>query len=145
MASPNTLINLTGFTDGIAADEGGIDVSKFTASVEPEFENFIPGKYGAARGAILGPMKLDGSVAGEISANTGLMAAVLGTAMTIANSTAYWGAPTTGKYLRKGEVELERENGKPASMSLEFWSRAASLNLIFRPPGAAPGNPLAAL
>ena len=68
-------------------------------------------------------MKLELSVAGEISGNTGIMAAVLGTAFVPANTVAYFGAPTTGIYLSGAEVEAERENGALLAMSANFWSR----------------------
>ena len=48
MSSPNTLINLSGFTDGVSADETGINVKSFKCKIDPEHETFIPGKYGAS-------------------------------------------------------------------------------------------------
>lgn len=124
MSSPNTLLNLSGFQDGIAADETGINIEEFKATVEPEFRNVIPGKYGAARGVVLGPAKLNVALRGEVSSALGIMAAVFGTATTIANTTAYAGAPTTGKYLTKFEVTEARENGKLKEVSAEFEALA---------------------
>ena len=95
MPSPNTLINLSGFQDGVAADETGINIKEIKTSVEPEMNNVVPGKYGAARGRVVGPMKKNVSISGEVSGATGVMAAVSTSAISLANTTAYFGAPTT--------------------------------------------------
>jgi hypothetical protein len=125
MTDPNTIVNLsTGYQDGISADEVGINISKFEVTVEPEYRNKLPGKYGAARALIIGPMMLLISVAGEVLGATGLMAVVIGTGATIANSVAFFGAPTTGKYLTKAVIAAEREQGKLMTVELEFDSYA---------------------
>jgi hypothetical protein len=126
MATVNglTLINLSGFLPGVAADETAINVKTFKTVVEPEFRNVIPGKNGAGRGFVCAPMKKNVTIDGEVTGSTGVMAAVIGTAFTPANSSAYFGAPTTGLYLLKGEVEESREQGECAKMSAEFEALA---------------------
>lgn len=126
MATVNglTLINLTGFLPGVQQDETGINIKSFKTAVEPEFRNMVPGKNGAARGFVAAPMKKTVSISGEYTGSTGVMAAVLGTAFTPANSSAYFGAPTTGLYLTKGDVEESRESGALVSINAEFDAHA---------------------
>jgi len=118
------LTNLTGFLPGVQADEGGINIKSFKTAVEPEFSNVIPGKNGAGRGRVQAPMKKNVTIDGEVTGSTGVMAAVLGTAFVPANSSAYFGAPTTGLYLQKGDVEESRESGALVAMSAEFEALA---------------------
>ena len=119
-----TLTNLTGFLPGVAADETSINIKTFKTAVEPEFRNVVPGKNGAGRGFVAAPMKKNVTIDGEVTGALGVMAAVLGTAFVPANSSAYFGAPTTGLYLLKGEVEESREQGALTSMSAEFEALA---------------------
>lgn len=117
-----TLVNLSGFAYGVASDETGINIESFRARVAPEFKTFVNGKNGEKRGFAVAAPELTVSLEGEISGNTGIMAAVTTTATTIANSTAYFGAPTTGKYLDSGEVTLSRDG--LARVSAEFSANA---------------------
>jgi len=94
-----TLVNASGYQRGVSADETGINVEEVSVTIKPEFKEFLMNKTNEKIGFALAPAELDISVKGEISGNTGIMAAVFGTATTIANTTAYAGAPTTGKYL----------------------------------------------
>lgn len=120
MPSPNTLVNLTGFQDGVAADETGINIKEIKTSVEPEFRNVIPNKYGVGRGFVVAPAKKEVSISGEVTGATGVMAAVFVTALTLANTTAYFGAPTTGLYPKKAEITESREGGALKEMSMEL-------------------------
>jgi hypothetical protein len=124
MASPNTLINLSGFQDGVAADETGINIKEFKTKVEPEFRNKVPNKYGAVRGIVVAPMMLEVSLSGEVTGATGIMAAVATSATSLSNSTAYFGAPSTGKYLKSAEVTENRDGGALKEMSAEFDAHA---------------------
>ena len=126
MATVNglTLINLSGFLPGVAADETGINVKSFKTKVEPEFRYVMPGKNGAGRGFVAAPMKKDVAIDGEVTGSTGVMAAVIGTAFAPSNSSAYFGAPTTGLYLLDGEVEESREQGECAKMAANFQALA---------------------
>lgn len=111
-----TLVNLTGFSYGIPADETSINVSRFNVAVEPEFKQFMQSRINEARGFAVGAAKADVTVEGEVSGTTGIMAATVTTSgYTPANSTAFWGAPTTGWYLNRGEVDQVRDNFKRMS------------------------------
>jgi hypothetical protein len=113
-----TLVNLSGFQYGVASAETGINISSFRARVAPEFKTFALNKDGEKRGFAVGAPELTVTIEGEVSGGTGVMAAVVATATTIANSTSYFGAPSTGKYLNSGEVTETRDGFK--SVSLEF-------------------------
>lgn len=118
------LTNLTGFKPGVQEDETGINIKSFKTVVEPEFNNVVPGKNGAGRGRVQAPMKKNVTIEGDVTGSTGAMAVVLGTAFVPANSSAYFGAPTTGLYLQKGEVEESREQGALVGMNAEFEALA---------------------
>ena len=120
MASTITLVNLTGILPGVQADETGINIKSFKAKIEPEIRKVLEGCKGLARGFYVGPMKLNVTIDGEVMGSTGVMAATATTALTIANSTAYFGAPTTGLYLTSGEVSQQRDNADPVSVSIEL-------------------------
>jgi len=119
-----TLVNLTGFQPGIASDETGINIKTFKTVVEPEFKNYAEAKDGTKRGFGVAPMKKVVTLDGEVTGSTGVMAAVATAAFTPANSSAYFGAPTTGLYLDKGDVTEDREGGKWKEMSAEFSAHA---------------------
>lgn len=115
-----TLTNTTGFVRGIRQTETGINVKSFKTAVEPEFTEYLMDLVNTRRGMAQGPMKATITIEGEVNTGlTGLMAAVLGSAVTTANSVAYFGAPTTGKYLMKGEVTEARDGWLDMSMELE--------------------------
>lgn len=114
------LVNTTGFVRGIRQDETGINVKSVKSAVEPEWTEFLPDKVNVRRGMAQAPMKLTCTIEGEVNTGlTGLMAAVLGVAVTVANSTSYFGAPTTGKYLMKGEVTEARDGWLDMSIEVE--------------------------
>lgn len=119
-----TLLNLTGFAAGVTADETGINVEEFKTVVEPEFRNVIPGKTGEGRGIVLAPMKKNVTITGEVSGSTGVMAATAAVAFAPANSSAYFGAPTSSLLLTKGEVTENRDGGALKKMSAEFEALA---------------------
>jgi hypothetical protein len=117
-----TLVNLSGFQQGVNADETGISIESFRARVAPEFKNFALNKSGEKRGFAVAAAELTVSIEGEVTGSTGVMAAALTTATSISNVTTYFGAPTTGKYLDSGEVTETRDGFK--RVSLEFSANA---------------------
>lgn len=119
-----TLVNLTGFSPGVASAETGINIKTFKCAIEPEFKTFADNKDGTRRGFGVAPMKLVVTLDGEVTGDTGIMAAVPGTATTLSNSTAYFGAPTTGTYLDKANVNSNREQGAWQDMDAEFSAYA---------------------
>lgn len=116
----NTLYNLSGFSDGVAADEEGINIEEFKTEVEPEFIKNIPSKNGTVRGSVIAPMKKVVSIQGEVSGDTGVMAATAYSAFAPANSTAWFGAPTTDLLLTKADVTENRNEGELRKMSATF-------------------------
>ena len=119
-----TLVNLTGFKPGVQQDEIGINIKTFKTTVEPEFKNFADAKDGTHRGFGVAPMKKVVTMDGEVTGSTGLMAATASVAFAPANSSAYFGAPTTGLYLDKGDVTEDREGGKWQDVSVELSAHA---------------------
>jgi hypothetical protein len=114
------LVNLTGFSRGVRQDEVGLNIKSIKSAVEPEFTEFLNGKDNARRGFAQGPMKLTATIEGEVNTGlTGIMAARIGTAVTLVNSVAYFGAPTTGLYLMKGDVTEARDGWLEMSCELE--------------------------
>lgn len=118
-----TLVNVTGFFRGVRVDESGINVSSFKSSIEPEWTETLPDRQNVVRGFAQAPQMLDLTVEGEFNTTlAGLMLVVLGTAATIANSSAFWGAPSTGKYFMKGSVDEDRSGWGKMSMELKSYS-----------------------
>jgi hypothetical protein len=113
-----TLVNLTGAQRGVNADEVGINIREFKTEVEPEYKDFLNGKNGEKRGFAVAAMQKVVSIDGEVMGSTGLMGATATTAFAPANSTAYFGAPTTGLYLDKGTVTENRDGWKDVSAQL---------------------------
>src|SRR5687768_1591624 len=100
-----TLISASGYSHGVTSDETAVNIESFKCTVEPEFIDHLMGKTNEVRGSAVAPMKLSVEMAFEIGGSTGIMAAVPTTAFSPVNSTAYFGAPVTGLYLTKGEVD----------------------------------------
>lgn len=122
MASSVTYVNLTGFKREVTSDELGINIREFKTRVEPEFNEVLPGKNGCGRGrAVASPKKtvsLSGEV-GDLTVASGIGLATFTAAFTPVNSSAYFGAPTTGLYLLNAEVTEGREQWKDLSAELE--------------------------
>lgn len=115
-----TYVNLSGFQRGIASDETGINVSRFSLEIEPEINDKLPGKDGQARGKAVGDPMGKLSIEGEISGSTGVMAAVFTTAFVPTNSVTYFGRSAGGFYLDRATVDQERDGWK--KVSAEFSS-----------------------
>ncbi len=125
-----TLINLTAMTEGgwgVEADETGINVREFKVTVEPEFIEHLPGKNNEIRGSAIAAMKSTVDISGEVLGSTGVMAASAIVAFDPTNSTAWFGAPTTGYLLTRGEVTMSRDGWTDVSTSFEnFAGRTVS-------------------
>jgi hypothetical protein len=119
-----TLVNLTGYKNGVQADETGIAIKEFKLKVQPELKVFAYAKDGTATGFGLAPNKGEVSLSGEVKGSTGIMAATASTATTFANSVSFFGAPTTGFYLDSADVTANREGGAWMEMSAEFSAYA---------------------
>ena len=117
-----TLVSTGGCLRGVASEETGINVEEVSVTIKPEFKEYLMNKTNEKIGFAVAPAELEMSVKGEISNNTGLVAAVFGTATSIANTTAYAGAPTTGKYLDEMTVVQGRAAWK--NMDAKFSAAA---------------------
>lgn len=113
-----TLVNLDGFQRGIASDEVAINCREFKCTVEPEFKVKLGDIVNEARGFAVAVMQLAVEMAGEISGDTGILAATTDTAFAPVNPTDWFGAPATGLYLDRGEVTAGREQWLDMSASL---------------------------
>lgn len=86
-------------------------MEEFAGDVEPEFIETLKGINGCARSDAYASMLLDLKMSFEIlSTNTvnSIMLATLGTAFIPVNSSTFFGAPSTGKYLQKGAFVYNR-------------------------------------
>lgn len=99
-----TLVNASGFSRGVASEETGINIEEISVTVRPEFKEFLFGKTNEKRGFAVAPPEAEVSIRGEISGETGIMAAVFGTATAIANETDYFGVSNYSFYLDEGTV-----------------------------------------
>lgn len=117
-----TLVNLTGFQRGILTDEVGINIREHKTTVQPELKEFLKDKQNLNRGFATGPMQKEVNIQGEVSGATGLMAATATTAFAEANSSAYFGAPTTGLYLDKAEVTESRDGWKDVTADFSAFA-----------------------
>lgn len=111
-------VNLSGFQRGVESDETGINVSKFTLEVEPEINDWLPGKDGQARGKAVGDPMGKLTIEGEISGATGVMAIVATTAFVPTNEVTYFGRTTGGFYFDRGTIDQERDGWKKVTVEL---------------------------
>jgi hypothetical protein len=115
-------VNLTGYQRGIEADETGINISKFTLEVEPEINDWLPGKDGQARGKAVGDPMGKLTVEGEHNTTlAGIMVVVATTAFVPGNDVTYFGRSAGGFYFDRGTVDQERDGWRKATV--EFSSR----------------------
>lgn len=122
MASAVTLINLSGYTWGIASDETAANVEELGIEVKPEFISPLPSINGCRMGAAVASMMKTVTMSGEKGGSTGIFAAVPTTAFVPVNSTAYFGAPTTGLYLTSGTITLNRAAFVKFNATLEAYA-----------------------
>ena len=113
-----TYVNLSGFKRGINSDEAGINIAKFDIEVEPEINDWLPGKDGQARGKAVGDPQRKVSLEGEIfdiTAAGSVFVAGFATALVPTNSVNYFGATAGGLYIDRGTVGNAREGWKHVS------------------------------
>ncbi len=82
-----TLLNLTGFTFGFAVVEVGVNIAKITTKIDSK-KLIVPNIQGAGRGHVDYDPSDETTLEGELSGTTGIAAAMLATALTIANFVA---------------------------------------------------------
>jgi hypothetical protein len=114
-----------GFVWGLPSAETGMNVDKFTLTVEPEIDEYLAGPDGEAICNAVGDPKGELAITGEIKAYTGIVASTFIAAQTFANdlTTSYknFGRTQGGFYLKKGEKDLSR--GTWNKVDLNFASR----------------------
>ncbi len=117
-----TLVNLSGFSWGVPSDETGINVRRFSRSIEPEFKTFVQDKQNQARGFAIAPTKVTVTVEGEVTGATGVMSATIASGgYTPANSLSFFGAPSTTLFLDRGTVEDKRDGFRDVTAELSAY------------------------
>jgi hypothetical protein len=93
-----TLLNLSGFTYGIGADEVAINVREVNVNSSLEFDVEVTNRSGDIRGRAIGLARAEITVSGETTGTNGITAVVGGTAYSLANSVDQFGQTTGGCY-----------------------------------------------
>lgn len=118
-----SLINLSGFTYGITSDEVAINIRELQVNSSLEYNTKVTNHSGDIRGKAIGLSMAEITVSGETTANNGIVAAVAGTAYSLANSVDQFGQTVGGCYavsmritgnrdaLKEFEVTFERIQG----------------------------------
>lgn len=101
------LVALEGFKRGVSADEADMNIEEVSTTVEPQFQEWLPGKTGEIRGGAIGAAKKTVSIKGELSDVPGF---TLTAAATIANSTSYFGAGAMDLFMTRGTVTEARQD-----------------------------------
>jgi hypothetical protein len=92
------LLNLSGFTMGIASDETAINIREINLAGSLEYDIEVTNKSGDIRGRAIGLPRTEVTVSGETTATNGIVAAVSGTAYSLVNSIDIFGQTTGGAY-----------------------------------------------
>ncbi len=92
------LLNLSGFTMGIASDETGINIREISVNASLEYDIEVTNHTGDIRGRAIGGPRSEITVSGETTASNGIVAAVGGTAYSLTNSVDTFGQTTGGCY-----------------------------------------------
>ncbi len=96
---------------GIASEELGLNCSKFSLTVTPEINEWIPGINGQARGKVVGDPQGELDIEGEtldITTASSLFVHNFYTAFVPVNLTAFFGRSAGGFYRDSGTIDLER-------------------------------------
>jgi hypothetical protein len=93
-----SLLNLSGFTMGIASDETAINIREINLAGSLEYDIEVTNKSGDIRGRAIGLARTEVTVSGETTATNGIVAAVGGTAYSLVNSIDVFGQTTGGAY-----------------------------------------------
>lgn len=111
--------NLSGFQRHIETDETGINVSSFSVRYFPEFKDKLQNISGQTRGfAVPDKFSREITLQGEVSGATGVMAATLTTALTLANDVAVFGDGTGGVYMDEVTESQARGSWRAIDMKL---------------------------
>lgn len=103
------LLNLAGFTYGIAANEVAINIREISVNSSLEYNKDVTNNLGDIRGTAIGLPMAEITVSGETTGNNGITAAVAGTAYALANSVDQFGQTTGGNYAKTMTVTGNRD------------------------------------
>jgi hypothetical protein len=120
------LVSFTNGVWGIASEELGINCSKFSVTVSPEINEWIPGINGQARGKVVGDPQGELDIEGEtldITTVSSLFVHNFYTAFVPVNSTTYFGRSAGGFYRDTATVDNERNGLK--KVTAKYSSRFA--------------------
>jgi hypothetical protein len=109
------LVNLSGFQFGFLSDETGINIESMSRKYGAK-KIRVPDKQGSARGKIYYDFTIDLQIDGEVSGNTGIMAATIGAVISIANTIFGFGITTGGVYVDEATVTYNREKLQMVSL-----------------------------
>lgn len=109
------LVNLSGFQFGFLSDETGINIESLSRQYTAK-KIRVPDKQGSARGKIYYDFTINLTIDGEVSGNTGIMAATIGASITIANVIYGFGITTGGVYVDEATVTYNREKLQAVSL-----------------------------
>ncbi len=114
-----SLLNLSGFTMGIGADETGINIREISVNSSLEYDIEVTNRIGDIRGRAIGLARAEITVSGETTANNGIIAAVGGTAFALANSVDQFGQTTGGSYATTMTITGNRDALKEFSVTFK--------------------------
>jgi len=107
-----SLLNLSGFTYGIANDETAINIREISVNSSLEYDKEVTNRSGDIRGRAIGLARAEITVSGETTGSNGIVAAVAGTAYSLANSVDQFGQTTGGCYATTMTITGNRDNLK---------------------------------
>lgn len=106
---------------GIASQELGFNCAKFSVTVAPEINEWIPNIDGQSRGKVvgdpMGELDLEGETM-DLTTASGIGVATFVAAFVPVNSTNYFGRSAGGWYLDTGTVDRERNGLRKLSAKL---------------------------
>jgi hypothetical protein len=117
-ATDITYINTTAFKFGVNADETAINIESIEVTTKPEFIDSLIGKDGHSRAEARGAAEQEITLKGEVGGSTGIMAATFYAAVTIANSTTYYGGSGVA-LLNEAAITEERQGWKKGTWKLQ--------------------------
>jgi hypothetical protein len=115
---------LSGTQDGVEAEETGVNIGSVSCRYFPEFKRKLPNYKGQTTAwAVPDKFSREISLSGEVSGSTGVMAATLTTAITLANDVGTFlavsaGSNAGGVYMDEVTESQTREGWRSIDMRL---------------------------
>lgn len=114
-----SLLNLSGFTMGIGADETSINIREISVNSSLEYDIEVTNRIGDLRGRAIGVARAEITISGETTATNGIVAVVGGTAYALANSADQMGQTTGGCYATTVTITGNRDALKMFSVTFK--------------------------